>query len=91
MSSARLLGLMAGWGRNNRRTKPLNNSLLGIAASHLTANDVKYLLTRVNISSILKRHVLHRAKNLGSLRNFMREYQRNENKKRTVRNLQKQR
>jgi hypothetical protein len=83
--------LMAGWGRNNRRTKPLDNSLLGIAASHLTANDVKYLLTRVNISSNLKKHVLHRAKNLGTLRNFMREYQRNENSKRRARNLQRQR
>ena len=89
MVSEKLQRLMAGWGKNNRKTKPLNNSLMALAAASLSSNDVKYILTHYRHINRLKRLAEYRGHNLGSMRNWMREYERNVNARRRLSNIQR--
>lgn len=80
--------LSKGWGKN-RNTVPLKNTLVHIAASKLTKNDIMTLLqlnliNKMNISNNMMRAIEHREKNLknAKLKSFMVNYHRKKATKR---------
>lgn len=79
-----LLELSAGWGKKNRKTKPLRNSLKNRAASVMTKNQLMKLL---EYDPILLKNVVraleHRAKNIQNenFQSFMKNYYRKRNLK----------
>lgn len=74
--SNRLQKMMKGWGKN-RNTKPLNNTLIHLAASKLSANDImKILKYDPVLLKNTRKAIEHRAANINSLRSFMLNYHR---------------
>lgn len=74
--------MMSGWGTNNRKTRPLKNTLANRVASVLTANQIRTILNSgVVLSRDVMRAIEHRAKNLPSLQSYMTLYYRNKRRR----------
>lgn len=70
MVSKRLEHLMAGWGKNERKTKPRNSSLISLAASALTPNQLRtFLKSNLVVLPATSKAVRIRVINVPSVRN----------------------
>lgn len=74
----KLSNRMKTWGSNNRKTKPLKNTLINRAASKLNASQVMNLLKRnLVLLKNTQKAIEHRAGDLRSLNSFMKKYYKN--------------
>jgi hypothetical protein len=74
MVSDRMKKLMGGW-KQEKNTKPRRNALASVAASKMTAQQIKNLLNRnLLLNKNVLKNIEHRMRNLAIQNNNMRRY-----------------